>query len=290
MQHSPVSRAVENTPEIESVGTEVKNNVRNLIMQNGATRHAADLLHGTWLGHPLHPLLTDMTVGSWTLSTLFDVLGLLGSDDDFAHKAADTLVNLGLVAAVPTILSGLADYSAIKRDAVKTGIVHGMANGTAFVMFLFSMWARKGKNRALAILFSLVGLAFMTLGAYLGGDLAYRKKVGVNHAESVERPAAWLDVMPAENLPPGQKARVEVAGYPVLLYRHDDIIHAIGAVCSHAGGPLEQGMISEDCVTCPWHASVFDLRDGSIVHGPAVYPQPDYHARIHEGSIQIMSA
>jgi nitrite reductase/ring-hydroxylating ferredoxin subunit len=259
-------------------------------MQSEETRNAADLLHGTWLGHPLHPLLTDMVIGSWTLGTMFDVLGLLGSEDNFAQQAADTLVGLGLVAAVPTALSGLTDYGSIKRDAVRTGAAHGLSNGTAFVLFLLSMSARKGGSRGLAFLLALMGLGAMTIGAYLGGDLAYRKKVGVNHARSVNKPTAWTNVLPAAHLPDGGKQRVEVAGYPVLLYRHGDTVHAIGAVCSHAGGSLEEGTISNDCVTCPWHQSVFDLRDGSIVHGPAVYPQPDYLARIQDGQIQVVSA
>jgi nitrite reductase/ring-hydroxylating ferredoxin subunit len=81
--------------------------------------------------------------------------------------------------------------------------------------------------------------------------------------------------------------RVEVVGSPVLLYRYGGTIYATAAVCGHAGGPLEQGQFDEYCVQCPWHDSVYDLRDGSIVHGPTTYTLPKYAARIQNGQVEI---
>jgi nitrite reductase/ring-hydroxylating ferredoxin subunit len=80
---------------------------------------------------------------------------------------------------------------------------------------------------------------------------------------------------------------VTVADAPVLLYRDGAEISAIGAVCSHAGGPLDEGSTEDHCVRCPWHDSVFDLRDGSVVHGPATYPEPGFDVRERDGQIEL---
>jgi nitrite reductase/ring-hydroxylating ferredoxin subunit len=76
----------------------------------------------------------------------------------------------------------------------------------------------------------------------------------------------------------------------VLLYRERGRVSAIGSVCSHAGGPLEEGKAADGCVTCPWHDSVFRLEDGSIVHGPATRPQPSFKARVRNGQIELRLA
>ena len=89
------------------------------------------------------------------------------------------------------------------------------------------------------------------------------------------------------DLPAGEPVRVTVDDTPVLLYRDGQGIYAINAVCAHAGGPLDEGAVEGVCVTCPWHASVFDLRDGSIVHGPTAFPQAAYETRIQDGQIAL---
>jgi len=155
------------------------------------------------------------------------------------------------------------------------------------------MLSRKNGERDLGIGLSLVGLGFITASGYLGGDLVYRYQVGVNrnmvdpdvarHAED----AGWTRVMSDVALAEDQPMRFDVQGKPVLLYRHEGRLHAISAVCSHAGGPLDEGKFDGFCVQCPWHDSVFDLRDGSVVHGPAVFSQPVYEARVRDGQIEL---
>ena len=80
---------------------------------------------------------------------------------------------------------------------------------------------------------------------------------------------------------------MEIDGTPVLVYRDVEAVYMIGAVCTHASGPLEQGTIDGACVECPWCQSVFDRRDGHVVHGPATLSQPSYQARIRDGRIEI---
>ena len=92
------------------------------------------------------------------------------------------------------------------------------------------------------------------------------------------------------DLPEGRARRVEVEGKQVMLCRDGGRFFALGAVCSHAGGPLDQGKIRDGCVQCPWHDSVFDLRDGRIVHGPATQPQVSFEVRVRSGRIEIRLA
>ena len=79
----------------------------------------------------------------------------------------------------------------------------------------------------------------------------------------------------------------QVAGAPVLVYRYRGQVFAMGAVCGHEGGPLEEGSFEGYCVTCPWHQSVYDLRDGSVVHGPTTYAEPIYETRTLGGRIEV---
>ena len=94
-------------------------------------------------------------------------------------------------------------------------------------------------------------------------------------------------MLPLTEIAEYEARRIEIDGTPVLVYRDVEAVYAIGAVCSHDGGPLEQGTIDGACVECPWHQSVFDMRDGHVVHGPATLGQPSYQARIRDRQIEI---
>jgi nitrite reductase/ring-hydroxylating ferredoxin subunit/uncharacterized membrane protein len=283
----PLEKAIESVPVLDNGAKTAASALHQVILDGGEeTRRLADFFHGTWLGHPLHPVLTDVTIGGWLFGTMFDVLSILPFTGHI-RRTADTLVRLGTVSAIPTAIAGLTDYSGIKQGAAKNGAVHGVLNVVAFLAYLRSLRLRSGGNRAGGILFSLVGLGVATLAAYLGGDMVYRLRIGVNHAEKPKEPQTWTAVMAEDDLDEEAPVRIEVEETLVLLYRKGERIYAIGAVCSHAGGPLEEGKFDGYCVQCPWHDSVFDLRDGSPVHGPTTYAQPHYQARIEDGMIEI---
>lgn len=268
------------------VGADVSGAIHEKVLSGGESlRGVFDALHGKPLGHPLHPALTDMTVGSWTLSVLFDLLARRTRSSRFRHTA-DHLTLLGTLSAIPTAITGVADFSAIKKDAAGYGAAHGILNGIAFFCFARSSYARLRNRHGTGLFFSVIGLTFAMAGAWLGGDMVYRHRVGVNHAKGSGW-EGWRIVMAAEDLEQDVPTRVEVEGQPVLLYRVLDDIYAIDAVCSHAGGPLEQGTVEDMCITCPWHQSVFDLRDGSVVHCPATMAQQRYRARIYNGAVEV---
>lgn len=261
--------------------------LHQVVLKGGTpARKVADLLHGTWLGHPLHPLLTDVTIGAWLYASLLDLFGLFTRSKP-AQQAGDALAALGVASAVPTALAGLTDYSGIKRGAAPHAALHALLNTEALTYYSLSLAARRQDRRALATILSQLGLGTVMISAYIGGMLVYKHRVGVNHAPKAAGPKDWTPVLPESDLAEHQPRRVEVDGEAVLLYRYGGTAYAVGAVCAHAGGPLEEGTFDGTCVQCPWHDSVFDLRDGSVVHGPATFPQPRYRARIADGQIEV---
>src|ERR671917_2457227 len=145
---------------------------------------------------------------------------------------------------------------------------------------------QQGRRRS-GVTLSPLGLSVNLASAWLGGELAYELGIGVNHAAFEKPPTKWTDVAAVRGLVDGKPRRVEVDGTPVLLLRQGNRIRAIGATCAHLGGPLDEGPIEGDTVTCPWHGSVFCLDDGALVHGPAMMPVAAYEVRVVDGRIAI---
>lgn len=287
MLNLKVDSLFERLPVLQKAGQTVARAIHDQVLAAGEpARNVADILHGAWLGHPLHPVLTDIVVGAFSLGGLLDLASVLGGGDS-ARKAADVLTTIGTLSAAPTAVTGLADFSTIPRGAAGHGLVHGAANNTGLLLYLLSLAARKNGERGKGIALSTAGLAVITAGAYLGGHLVYSKKVGVDHTERVTEPQDWVGVMNESDLLQQEPVRVEAAGKGVLLYRDGERVLATGATCPHAGGPLEEGTVYGSCVQCPWHDSVFNLEDGSIVHGPATYPLPAYEARLRNGRVEV---
>ena len=272
---------------LQSLGEKLSSAIHEAVLEGGEpARTAADLLHGTWLGHPLHAVLTDLTVGAWSLGLLFDWIGRLSGSRDFT-RAADLLTTTGVLSAIPTAVSGLTDFSAIKQDAASTATVHAMTNTVGLGLYIWSMRERSRGNRGRALALSSIAYSAIGLSAWLGGELVYKYKVGINHGEEFDEIQKWTPVLAASSLVKGNRRCVELNGKKVLLYRDGKTIFAIGAVCSHAGGPLEEGRIDGSFVECPWHNSIFDLRSGGIKHGPATKPQAAFETRISAGQIEI---
>jgi len=289
-----VTRAIEDRVQtatarmepVEKVGLRAARFLHGAVLKSRRGRAVADLLHGSWLGHPLHPVLTDVAVGAWVLGGAFDAVGEL-TDSDFSRRTGDTLIAVGVVAAVPTAITGLTDYSTAPKPAVTTATLHGALNTVGLGLYLLSLRDRRRGRRARALVFSSAALSLASVSAWLGGHLVFKHRVGVDHSDTFAGPSDWTPVMDERDLPGLTPMRVEVDGQGVLLYRKGNDIYAIGAVCSHAGGPLEEGRFSDTCVQCPWHDSVFDLADGSVIHGPATQPQPVFDARIRGDRIEI---
>ena len=248
-----------------------------------------DVLHGTWLGHPVHPVLVQGAAGSLLSATVLD---LTGSDP----AAARRLTAVGLAAAAPAIVTGAADWSEQHEQQMRVGVVHAAANAAAVTCYGASLLARRaGTARALR----LGGLGALAAGGLLGGHLSFRQAAAANHAEAVPHliEPGWHDLMAAGDLAEGKPARAMAGQVPVVAVRAGGRVHVLADQCSHLSGPLSDGEVTGaglnsgeldgGCLTCPWHGSTFRLADGSVARGPATSPQPVFQVREAAGTIQI---
>jgi nitrite reductase/ring-hydroxylating ferredoxin subunit/uncharacterized membrane protein len=245
-----------------------------------------DAVSGTWLGHALHPLLTDLPIGTWTSAVLLDWLG----GGRGADRAADRLIGLGLAASVPAALTGLndwADSEPASASVRRVGLVHAATNVAATALFGASLAARRGGSRGSGKLLALLGAGALGVSGHLGGHLSYAEGVGVDQTAFEDPPEDWTPVMRESELAEGEPRYAEAHGVGVLVVRDGDGVHALSNRCCHRGGALDEGELDDGCVVCPLHGSVFRLSDGAVMRGPAAYPQPVWQARVRAGVIEL---
>jgi nitrite reductase/ring-hydroxylating ferredoxin subunit/uncharacterized membrane protein len=244
-----------------------------------------DGLSGTWLGHALHPLLTDAVIGPWLSALILDAVG--GEDSE---RAAEVLIATGIAASLPTAVTGAHDWADTEPaddSARRVGAVHGVLNVGALGLFTASLAARRGGRRGSGKALAAAGGALLAASGHLGGHLAYSQGVGVEQTAFDRGPDEWSPALPSAELPDGGKVCVLVNDVPVLLVRRDGDVHALHDRCVHRGGPLHQGELVDGCIECPLHGSVFRLEDGGVERGPATGPQPVFEARERDGQIEV---
>ena len=234
------------------------------------SRRVKDALNGTWLGHPVHPAVTDVPVGAMTVAAILDLAG--------QDRAADIAIGTGLAGMAASAATGTADaVDAYGRPQI-VATVHATLMVGSLVAYLASAGLRAGRRRPLARVLALAGYGALSAGAYVGGDLAYLLGNQVNRHAFRSFPRKWkpLDVT---EVPEGRLTRAMLGSDPLALFREGATIHALHATCAHAGGPLDKGTLADGCVECPWHQSRFRLSDGHVQQGPAVYDQPAFEVR-----------
>jgi nitrite reductase/ring-hydroxylating ferredoxin subunit/uncharacterized membrane protein len=265
-------------PRLDRVAEPLSSLTTTLTRRDGVKR----LLSGSWLGHRLHPMLTDVPIGAWTSASILDVIG-----GRAGRRVARRLVGIGIIASLPTATTGLSDWHDTYGDDKRIGVVHAGANVTA-LLFQIASWRARGKgHRVRGMALSGVGLGAMTVGGYLGGHLVFSQRVGVDVEVPTIDLTGWRPVARFDELQDGRPHGVEVDGVRIALVRRGDLVHAMAAVCSHAGGPLDEGSVEDNALRCPWHGSEYSLFDGSVVRGPATAPQPTYDARVRDGVVEV---
>ena len=244
-----------------------------------------DALSGSWLGHALHPFLTDLPIGTWTSATLLDVVG-----GDGSAGAADRLIGAGVLASLPTAVTGATEWADSEKSDVnvrRLGVVHATANVAALAFFAASLVARRRGNRARGKALSFAGMGALTVGGHLGGHLSYAKGIGVDQTTFEERPSDWRRALDDAEIAEGERRLVDVDGVGVVVGREQGRLYALANRCCHRGGPLHKGTVANGEITCPWHGSTFRVDDGSLVRGPAAYPQPVYDVRVQDGGLEV---
>jgi nitrite reductase/ring-hydroxylating ferredoxin subunit/uncharacterized membrane protein len=274
--------AVESASPLDSPGEKIGKTVRGAIGR-GAVK---DAVSGTWLGHAVHPMLTDLVIGSFMSATLLD---LLGGDDDGA--AAERLIGVGIAAYAPTALTGVndwADSEPVDDTVRRVGLVHASSNTLALTLYGSSLAARRRGARTRGKLFGAAGAAVLMVGGYLGGHLSFTKGVGPNQTVYDPGPDDWTSAIASGDLPQDEPKTVVVEDTPVLVVRHRQHVHALHDRCSHRGCSLgELGELDGETIQCGCHGSRFSLRDGSVERGPATAPQPSYDVRERDGEVEI---
>lgn len=269
------------SPWLDPIADKLKQATSPLLGENGP-QAIKDLLYGTWLGHPLHPFLTDITFGSLTTSMALDVLG--------EERGADMALKLGVLSSGATALSGAAQwYDATNNEEPRRlGALHAELNSLALGFYVAS-WVLRGRDKRTAgIATAWMGHALSHASGYIGGHLAYNLGIGVDRTINIEPIGEWSDTGIEERaLAHGEIRRVEVGDVPVMILKDHTAIYAASPVCTHLTGPLDEGPANGSCVECPWHGSVFDLTNGNVVHGPATAALPIYETRVVSGQVQV---
>lgn len=242
-------------------------------------------LSGTWFGHQLHPVLTDLPIGAWVMATALD-----WTAGRSAANAARRLVGLGVLAALPAAATGASDWSETYAAEQRLGVVHAVSNLTAAALQSSSWLARRRGRRLTGMALSTAGLGVTLGAAYLGGHLSFIRGVGVNHTAFDDTVADWRDVAAVSELSADKPVRVSAGGVAVMLVHHGGTVRALSATCVHAGGPLDEGVISDGCIRCPWHSSRFALADGKVMRGPAALDQPAWEVRVEGGRVYVRSS
>jgi nitrite reductase/ring-hydroxylating ferredoxin subunit/uncharacterized membrane protein len=250
-------------------------------------RRMKNFLHGTWLGHPLHPVLTDVPLGAWTAAAILDAIHPARRS---LNRGADVAVAVGVVGAIGAALAGVTDWLHTDGRARRTGMLHGALNTAALGLYTASMICRSSGARGAGRATAMLGLALAGTAAHLGGSLVFRHRIGVRHAPPIDEPLQFTAALPDAQLGEGELRRVDVQGLPVLLVRRDGHVRALADTCTHLGGPLSDGALEGDSVRCPWHGSRFALDDGRVLDGPASAPQPCFDVRVREGQIEVRAA
>ena len=247
-----------------------------------------NFLHGTWLGHPLHPVLTDIPIGAWTTALALDALESLSGRRE-CGAAADLAIGVGLVGAVASAVAGATDWAETDDPARNIGLLHGLLNVTATSMYASALFMRKGRSRQSGVAMSMLGYVTALTAAYLGGHLVFGQQIGVDHTATSDqnKPEKFKRAIAANELKANKPKKVEVDGVSILLVKREDEIYALTETCPHLGGPLSEGKLVGDAIECPWHGSQLALEDGHVVNGPTAYPARCYDVRVRGGYVEV---
>ena len=274
---------------LDRVAEPVQDRVLKALASGGeAVRQVKNALHGVWLGHPLHPVLTDVPIGAWTVALMLDAVAS-GKPRGFSD-AADAAVAIGVAGAVGAAATGVTDWAHTDGRPRRLGIAHALLNSLALGLYATSLVVRRRGARETGCTLSALGYGVMLTASYLGGHLVAKERIGVDHAGDRDRPRDFTRALADRDLSESHPRRVEIDGVRVLLVKRGGTIFAIGETCAHLGGPLAEGRLEGDSIRCPWHGSRFALSDGRVLDGPATFPQPCFETRVRDGYIEVRVA
>src|SRR5436305_10143138 len=186
-------------PALDIVAEPLSQIVRGAYQAAGpAGQRAKNAVHGVWLGHPLHPVFTDLPIGAWTTALVLDAAAA-ASHDRGMERAADVAIAVGLAGAAAAAVTGLTDWSETSGRSRRTGLIHGLLNIAATTLYVAAFALRRNGSRASGQTCALAGYGIAAGSAWLGGNLVYGERIGVTHAD-IEPPDTFTRVAAANEV------------------------------------------------------------------------------------------
>jgi len=275
---------VVDSPALDRIAEPLSKAVRGAYEAAGpAGQQLKDAAHGVWLGHPLHPVFTDLPLGAWTTALALDCTA---NGDEGRRRAATFAMGVGLAGALGAAVTGLTDWSETQGQSRRTGLLHGLLNITATTLFATSWAMRQRDSHDTGRAAAWAGYAVAIGAAWFGGNLVYDQRIGVTNADA-HLPEEFTPVLRSDALAENTMARARVGKADVLLVRQNGRVCALAHDCAHLGGPLSEGTLKDGSVICPWHGSEFALEDGRVLTGPSTHNQPCLDVRERDGQIEV---
>ena len=252
--------------------------------------------------HPIHPMLIAFPIGLWTASLAFDIFGVMLRDPAL-WSAGFYCAIAGCVGAALAAVPGVIDLFSVvppKSSAKSRGLIHGAVNTLILILFAGEAIYRGNADvqpDRIALLVSFIGVVLLGYSGWLGGTLAYRNQIGVDHryagaGQWKERSLEGWD-KPACNsseLADGQMMLVNIGKERIVVGKCSEGIVAFGDRCTHKGGSLADGTLIGCAVQCPWHGSQFNVTNGRVITGPAERGIKTFETRIEGGEVFIEKA
>jgi nitrite reductase/ring-hydroxylating ferredoxin subunit/uncharacterized membrane protein len=275
---------VADSPAIDRLAEPLSKAVRGAYEAAGpAGKQLKDAAHGVWLGHPLHPVFTDLPLGAWTTALALDCAS---NKDPGMQRAATFAMGVGLTGALGAAVTGLTDWSETQGQSRRTGLIHGLLNITATTLFATAFTMRRRDSHEGGRAAAWAGYAIAIGAAWFGGNLVYDQRIGVTNADA-DLPEEFTPALRSDALAENTMVRARVGKADVLLVRQHGQVCALAHSCAHLGGPLSEGTLKDGSVVCPWHGSEFALDDGRVLGGPSTHNQPRLEVRERDGQIEV---
>ncbi|KYF83979.1 hypothetical protein BE11_06960 [Sorangium cellulosum] len=179
---------IEEQDWIDRIANPLQRGIQSVL---GRAPAVAKVLHGKFLGHPLHPVLVTVPIGAWSCAVVLDFAGIGRRK---LHRGADATAAIGLAGAVAAAVAGLADWSTTLGPAKRIGFVHGAMNMAIAGLYGASLASRAVGLRPLGIALSTAGFGLAGASGWLGGELIYRYGVGVSNDACERRPETQIPV------------------------------------------------------------------------------------------------
>jgi nitrite reductase/ring-hydroxylating ferredoxin subunit/uncharacterized membrane protein len=281
---------------LDAIGDPLQKSINGIYRRGRITEPLQNFLNGVWIGHPLHPLITDMPIGAWTATAVLDGVGLATGQQSLQTAANITLAT-GLAGAVGAAVTGFTDWKDTYGEGKKTGLFHGLAMVATVVLYTASLIVRltsssgRSSRGSVGTGLGYAGYAVMAFGSYFGGEEVFDLGSGVNRTAFLQSgPHDFVAVMAAADLKVGEPSEADAKGVPILLVNTGSQVYALHDTCVHLGCSLATGSLKEDSIVCPCHGSQFDLLNGRVINGPATMPQPHFEVRNEGGMIEVRLA